>query len=59
MILFLLVSLLPLGSPMESAVWPWVRNFSMEGDLILGAIFPFHERNHTQFLFECGRFQVK
>ncbi len=52
----LLVPLLPLVATMGSGLhWPIQRFTNYTGDIIIGALFPIHERDQR---WECGRLQV-
>ncbi|XP_077509503.1 metabotropic glutamate receptor 2-like [Amblyomma americanum] len=42
------------GSSGVAAAWPIQRMTNFSGDILLGALFPVHERNAT---YECGRIQ--
>lgn len=48
--------LVPLLSMVVSTIqWPQPRLANYTGDIILGAVFPIHERDTR---YECGRLQV-
>ncbi|KAI1309377.1 Metabotropic glutamate receptor 3 [Halotydeus destructor] len=50
-----LVPLLPLMATLGTGVlWPIPRYLNYSGDILIGALFPLHERNSQ---FDCGRIQ--
>lgn len=50
------VSVMPLVAAISSNMnWPIRRMSNVSGDIMLGALFPIHERNAK---YECGRLQV-